>query len=161
MKLISKTKNLYTLRLDSNEEFISSVQNFCASNNIKNGWLEAIGSTKELELAYFNVEKKQYDTKLFTEFLEIIIITGNISRKLLPSSLDGSGLLTHGSQEDLTPKEGLTLHAHGAFSRSDMSLIAGHVKRCVISATAEIILHVGKGEIKREFDDKTGLYLLN
>lgn len=160
MKVINKSNNSYTLRLDPNEEFISSVQNFCASNNIKNGWLEAIGSTKELELAYFNVEKKQYDTKLFTEFLEIIIITGNISRRLLSSNLGGSGFLNQGLQEDPTPKDGLTLHVHGAFSRSDMSLIAGHVKRCVISATAEIILHVGKGEIKREFDDKTGLYLL-
>lgn len=146
MKLINKTKNLYTLRLDPNEEFISSVQDFCSLNNIGNAWLKAIGSVKELELAYFNVEKKDYDTISFNEFLEIVNITGNISRRVLPS---GSAT-----------KEGRTLHAHGIFSRADMATLGGHIMKCVISATAEITLQVGEGEMKRTFDEETGLYLL-
>ena len=150
MELIKKSDNSYILRLDPGEEFISSVQDFCVANNIENGWIQAIGSAKELELAYFNLQNKDYDISAFVEFVEILNITGNIALGVRPSLAAAPG------------PEGLTLrvHAHGVFGRSDMSTIGGHVARCVISATAEIYIGVGEGEIHREFDKETNLHLL-
>ena len=138
MEIVKKENNTYFLRLDPGEEFISSLRDFCVENEIKSGWLEAIGSTKDLELAYFNLDKKDYDTTDFTEFLEILTITGNVALK------DGEPFV----------------HAHGLFGRADMSTIGGHVNRCVISATCEVMLHAGEGEIRRKFDDETNLHLL-
>ncbi|MEX0877850.1 MAG: PPC domain-containing DNA-binding protein [Candidatus Spechtbacterales bacterium] len=138
MELIKKSDNSYILRLDPGEEFISSVQDFCVANKIENGWIQSIGSAKELEIAYFNLDKKDYDTSAFVEFVEILNISGNIAIK------DGKPFC----------------HAHGVFGRSDMSTIGGHVIRCVISATAEVYIGVGEGKIHREFDKETNLYLL-
>ena len=138
MKLINKNKNKYIIRLDNGEEFINSLQNFCEKENIKVGWIQAIGSAQDINLAYFDTNLKDYEIKEFKEFLEIVTITGNIALK----------------------ENKIFLHAHGLFSREDMSIIGGHIHRCVISATCEIVLFIGEGEMKREFDDETGLYLL-
>ncbi|MDX1607724.1 MAG: PPC domain-containing DNA-binding protein [Candidatus Spechtbacterales bacterium] len=138
METIKKENNTYFLRLDPGDEFISSVRDFCIENKINSGWLEAIGSTKDLELAYFNLDKKDYDTTDFAEFLEILTISGNIALK------------------DEKP----FVHAHGLFGRADMSTIGGHVNRCVISATCEVMLHAGEDKMRREFDDETNLHLL-
>ena len=138
MKLINKDKNKYILRLNKGEEFINSIQNFCEKEGIKVGWLAAIGSTQDLDLAYFDTELKEYEIKKFKEFLEIVSITGNITLK----------------------ENKVFCHSHGLFGREDMSIIGGHIHRCVVSATAEVVLFVGENEMKREFDDETGLYLL-
>ncbi len=139
MKLVNQSKDTYILRLDPDEEFIETIQNFCVENNIKSAWLEAVGSTKELELAYFNVDEKEYETESFQEFLEIITITGNIS-----------------------VKEGeVFCHAHGIFGKSDMKSLAGHVNRCIISATGEVMLHKYEGKVERKYDENTGLHLLS
>lgn len=138
MKTIEKSGNSFILRLDAGDEFISAVQDFCAQNDIRAAWLQAIGSTKELELAYFNLEKKDYDTSAFVEFLEVMNITGNVALR------------------DSKP----FCHAHGVFGRADMTTIGGHVVRCVVSATMEISIRVLEGEINREFDEKTNLHLL-
>lgn len=139
MKIINKKDEIYTLRLDTKEELIDTLQNFCEHHGIHFGWFEAIGSTRELQLAYFNVEKMQYVAKDLIEFLEILNITGNIALK-----------------------EGKVFaHAHGIFSRADMSTLGGHVNSCVISQTAEVVLRASIGEVKREFDEEAGLHLLS
>lgn len=139
MEMVNKTRNIYIVRLDPGEELIAAVQDFCTQHGVTSGWLEALGSSQELQLAYFNTEKKEYETKDFREFLEITTITGNIALK------DGKSFC----------------HAHGMFSRADMSTIGGHIMRCVISATCEVRFEVGEGVIKREFDERTGLHLLS
>lgn len=139
MQTIKKSGNLYVLRLEPEEEFISVIQNFCKENGVHSAWLEAVGSTKDLELAYFNLDKKDYDTSVFVEFLEVVNITGNIAL------------------QDNKP----FCHAHGIFSRPDMSTVGGHVVRCVVSATLEVSLRVLEGEMNRKFDEETNLHLLS
>ncbi|MEX2144865.1 MAG: PPC domain-containing DNA-binding protein [Candidatus Spechtbacterales bacterium] len=138
MRLVEKHKNSYILRLDPGEEFISVIENFCAENNIFSGWVQAVGSTKALNLAFYELGEKKYKTSAFNEFLEILSVTGNIAKK------EGK----------------IFVHAHGVFGRSDMSVIGGHIKKCVISATGEIMIHAGKNEMHRELDEETGLHLL-
>lgn len=139
MNTVYKDKNKYILRLDKGEEFINSIQNFCEKEGIKVGWLAAIGSMQDLDLAYFDTELKEYEIKKFKEFLEIVSITGNIALK----------------------EDKVFCHAHGLFSKEDMSVIGGHIHRCVVSSTCEVVIFIGEGELKREFNDETGLYLLS
>ena len=139
MDTIYRDKNKYIFRLDKGEEFINSIQNFCEKENIKAGWLQAIGSLADLDLAYFDTKIKEYEIKNFKEFLEIANITGNIALK-----------------------EGKVFcHAHGLFSREDMDVVGGHIHRCVVSSTCEVVIFTGEGELKREFNDEVGLHLLN
>lgn len=60
----------------------------------------------------------------------------------------------------LTRDEKLTIHIHGTFSKNDLSVIGGHVKELVISATCEVLLIPFEIKLLRAKDDMTGLNLL-
>jgi uncharacterized protein len=138
MKLISQNQDHYTVRLDPDEELIATVQAFCEERGIQHAWLSALGSAKELELAYYDLEHKEYQPVALQERVEIVNITGNIALK------EGKAFC----------------HAHGTFSRADMSTLGGHINRCAISATCEVRLEAGEGEVRRTFDETTGLHIL-
>ena len=114
------------------------VQNVCKDRGISAGWINVLGSSQKLELAYYNLDTKEYETKDFNERLEITTITGNIALK------------------DKEP----FLHIHGTFSDPDMKVIGGHINSCVISATGEVVIHIGEGDMVRLHDEDTGLFLL-
>ena len=145
MELLNKSESFYILRLDPGEELRGEVEKFCKKQGVVAAWMNALGSCKELELAYYNLEKKEYETKNFLEDLEIATIVGNIAIK------DGNPFV----------------HIHGTFSNSEMSVIGGHINRCVVSATCEVSIWPmgatspeGTRRVGRKYDEFTGLYLL-
>lgn len=139
MEIIKRSQNTYILRLAYGEELREQLEKFCAENNIEAAWFNAIGATKEAEIAVYDVKDKKYDTKVFPEMMEIIGIIGDIS--------------IHESKQ--------FMHAHGTFARpSSFEVIGGHIMTCVISATCEIKLEKLEGELTRRHDEFTGLHLL-
>lgn len=138
MELLNKSQSNFILRLDSGEELRNEVEKFCAEQSIGAAWVHALGSTKEVELAFYNLQKKEYETKTFSEDLEIATVVGNIALK------------------DNKP----FLHVHGTFSNSKMNVIGGHINRCVVSATCEVAVWTTEGKVGRKYDELTGLQLL-
>lgn len=139
MEVVSKAKDQYILRLAYGEELRGELEKFCVEKSIKAAWFNAIGATKETEIACYNLSAKKYDTKIFSEMLEVVSVIGDIS-------------LNEGKP---------FMHAHGTFARPQtMEVIGGHIMRCVISATCEIMLWKLDGEMGRKHDEFTGLHLL-
>ncbi|OGZ58438.1 MAG: hypothetical protein A3B96_04310 [Candidatus Spechtbacteria bacterium RIFCSPHIGHO2_02_FULL_43_15b] len=138
MELIKTFQSLHILRLSYGEELREQLEKFCADNNIGAAWINAIGATKELEIGVYNLKEKKYDTKVFSEMLEITSVIGDMSIK------DGKPFL----------------HAHGTFSRPSMEVVGGHIMRCVTSATLEILLNKIEGSMERQHDEFSGLHLL-
>lgn len=138
MELIKETDLFYIIRLKLEEELKQEIENFCEGQNIQAAWMGAIGSSKESNIAYYSLKSKQFSVKEFKEDLEIVGITGNIFIK------DGKPFL----------------HAHGTFSRPSMEVIGGHIMKCVISATCEVLLKKIEGKIERKYDEFTGLHLI-
>lgn len=138
MELLSSSKDLYILRIDPGEEVREEVEKFCGKMNIGAAWVNTLGSCKELELAYYNLGKKEYATKVFSENLEIAAVVGNVAIK------------------DDKP----FMHVHGTFSRASMEVVGGHINRCVVSATCEVAIWVAEGKMGRKYDEFTGLHLL-
>lgn len=139
MELIKQDQNVYILRLAYGEGLRETLESFCAEKKIKAAWLNAIGASKEFEIGCYNLEKKQYDTQIFSGQYEIVGVIGDVSMK------DGMPYL----------------HAHGTFSSpSSMQVVGGHIIKCVISATCEISLRKLDGEMGRKHDEFTGLHLL-
>lgn len=138
MELLSKSESFYILRLDPGEELRSEVEKFSEEHEINAAWVNALGSSKELELAYYNLGEKEYGTKKFSENLEIVSVVGNIALK-----------------EDKP-----FVHIHGTFSNPEMKVIGGHINRCVISATCEVSIWPAEGAMGRKYEDFTGLHLL-
>ena len=126
------------VKINPGEELRDKIEKFCAENNIKTAWINALGSSEELELAYYNLSNKEYETKIFNERLEIVALVGNVALK--------------GDKP--------FAHIHGTFSRPSMEVIGGHINKCVISATCEVSIWPSEKILERKYDGQTGLHLL-
>ncbi len=100
--------------------------------------VEAIGGVRHLELSYFNHQAKKYEEHRYEEFLEVTGIVGNITLK------DGKPFL----------------HAHGTFARRDLSVIGGHIMSATVFPLLEVVITPTENTAIREFDEETGLNLI-
>ncbi len=126
------------IRFDPNEEAVSALTLFVKEKDIRAGWIFAIGSASLVKLSYYSEKKKEYISRTFNEFLEVVGIDGNISWK---------------------EKEPL-LHLHGSFGRTDYRTLSGHIHTLTTTATLEVFIHKIDGELHRVHDTSTGLNLL-
>ena len=138
MKIITHENDTYILRLDKGEEFIETLKNFCVKEGIKAAYFTAIGACENTELAYYDLEKKEYLPKLFPDRMEIVQVTGNVSVM---------------NEEPL-------IHAHGMLGDPEMNIVGGHVNKMIISTIAEVYLKTFTGEIKKAPDSESGLNIL-
>ncbi len=134
MKVVIQDNRRYILRFDRGEEVIAALKQFLADQKITACAFNGLGACSDLELAYFNFSKKEYEKKIFQEDLEIVSLTGN----------GGNG----------------ALHMHGSFGKTDFSLIGGHISKLLVSLTCEIFLIKLEGELKRELNADLNLNLL-
>ena len=138
MKRILQDNNAYVLSGKRGEELLDGIKEFCKEYRIEAASFHAIGAANEVELAYYDLGEKQYVKALFQEDMEIVSLTGNVSKL--------------GSE--------LVVHSHGVFSNKAMETKGGHVNKVVISGACEIILTRLKGKIDRALDEDTGLNLM-
>jgi predicted DNA-binding protein with PD1-like motif len=138
MKLILQDKNYYVLRFDKDEEVFAGLTEFIKQQAIGACVFSAIGACNSVELAFFNAHIKNYRRKPFVDDYEIASLTGNASLK------DGQPVI----------------HAHGAFSSNEFSVIAGHVFKMVVSVTCEVFLTNLEGTMERKPNPDFDLDLL-
>ena len=134
-----KINDTYFIRLDAGEKVLEALKYFCINNKIFCGYFFGIGSLDEAELAHYIVKTKKYTSELFRQPLEIVNLTGNISKM----------------------NNEVYLHCHITLSDVEMNAIAGHLKEGIIGATCEIVLIKLAGEINRKFDNVIGLNLMD
>lgn len=127
------------IRFDKGEEVVAGLQAFLESQGLSACAISAIGSCSSVELGFYNEHLKDYRKKVFLENLEIV-------------SLSGTGGVLDGKP---------VLHLHGAFGRTDFSLIGGHVFQLVPAATCEVVLTKLPGALARALDPNWNLKLLS
>ncbi|MBP9718227.1 DNA-binding protein [Candidatus Gracilibacteria bacterium] len=138
MNIILRDNQHYVLRLTLGEDFMTSVVAFAKEHTITAASFTAIGATQKLTLGYYELQKKTYIDRSFSEDLEIVSITGNIALK------DGAPVI----------------HAHGVFSNQEMQTFGGHIKQLIVGASCEIALTVYNGTIERAMNEEVGLPLM-
>jgi len=138
MKRILQDNNTYVISGKRGEELIGGIKEFCKEYRIEAAFFHVIGAASEVELAWYDLGAKQYVTALFQENLEVVSLTGNVSKL-------GNDLV---------------VHSHGVFSSKTMETKGGHANKIVISGACEIVLTRIEGSLDRVYDDKTGLNLL-
>ena len=138
MKLLLKDGRRFLLRFDLKEEILTSLQNFCLTENIFSAWVSAIGSAERVELGFYNSQKKIYEKLELDEDLEIVSLQGNIAFF----------------------ENKPTCHIHGCFSGKDFMAKSGHVFSVHTSATCEVFLIKLEGKIVREKSENFNLNLL-
>jgi len=107
-------------------------------SNIDSAQIIAIGGFQQATVAYWNRDTKQYEDHELDEQLEVVSLTGTISRV----------------------KDGHKVHAHVTLGRRDLTTIGGHLKRGVVYPTLEMMVIPVEPPLSRERDPATGLDLL-
>ena len=132
-----KFNNSYVIRIDKGEEVIAQLQVLCQKENITLGNISGLGATNYIEVGLFDVSEKKYHKTTIEKPLEITSLVGNISRK----------------------DNEVYLHLHINVSDIDCNTYGGHLNKCIVSATCEIIINEIDGKMERYFDEEIGLNL--
>ncbi|MBO5773259.1 MAG: DNA-binding protein [Clostridia bacterium] len=129
--------NTIVLRAQMGEEIISLLTMLISEENITCGRVSGIGATDKITIGLYNVNTQEYHKDTIEEEMEILSLSGNLTRK------DGAPYV----------------HVHGSFATLDR-VYGGHVNEVWISATAEIIIDVIDLVVDRKIDKETGLNLI-
>ena len=127
-------------RIFEDEDLLEGIKERVKESKVKAGLLFLIGSLKEACLGFY--EEGEYKRIEVKKPLEIASCMGNISVK------------ENGE---------LVIHAHMVVSDKSGNAYGGHLlKGCKVAATAELMLiETLEVDLKRKFEDKYRLYLLN
>lgn len=125
----------FIVRLDPQDEIISSLKQFCQENKIKVGVITGIGSVSKVSLKFFRKETKEFVEKTFEEEFEVTSLLGNVT--------------TMGGET--------YIHVHITLSDQEFKCFGGHLSEGYVGATCEIIIDQVDGEVERELSDEIGL----
>ena len=129
----------YVLRLDPGDEVVDCLTRLAKEEEVGLACITGLGAAKDVTVGLFRVEEKKLYGKRCEGEYEVSALVGNITRK------EGEPYL----------------HLHITFGDpAKGEVYAGHLTRCVISATAEIFVQVWDGQAGRKFSGEVGLNLL-
>lgn len=126
------------VRLEVGEEVVASLAEITEREGVTFAEVSGIGAVDEFCVSVFDVKAKKYFDNDFREPLEIVSMSGTVTEQ------NGKPYL----------------HLHASAGRADGSVVGGHLKRAVVSATCEIVLHTVYGRVPRFYDERTGLNLM-
>lgn len=132
------TGNVLVIRLERGEEIVSSLLACAAQQGIRAGSVSGIGAISGAVIGFFNPDSKSYREIAFSEPLEILSLTGNLSTK------EGAPYA----------------HLHVSLGRENGEAVGGHLVSATVSATAELFLQPLNGTLIRTFSEEIGLNLL-
>ncbi len=132
--------NGHFLTLSRGEEVTSSIQEFCESQKMHWALIQAIGAVEDVEIGYYDAPSREYVFIQDDGPFEVASLSGNVAE------LD----------------EEPVVHLHAVLSRADRTLgcIGGHLRSARVSLTLEVCLWEVSQPLVREFDDETGLDLI-
>jgi len=103
------------------------------------GSLTGLGGVKEVQLAYFDLDRSEYLPIRVPGIVELVSLTGNLA-------------LVNGEP---------FWHLHAAVSDRNGNVTAGHLSSLEVAITVECWLDVSTTPVSRARDPKTGLNLLD
>lgn len=130
----------YLLRLKRGEGLKACLDKFMAEKKITGAWLNGIGASSKLTLGTYTNATKDYNWQEFNDPLEITSLVGNLAANQAGEMM---------------------FHVHGTFAGPDFKTISGHVKDLTVNATLELFIHPTNQPLERQFNDDTGLQLLD
>ncbi|MHC4958584.1 MAG: PPC domain-containing DNA-binding protein [Planctomycetota bacterium] len=104
--------------LASGEEIIASLLEAARAHNIDAGFLTGLGATSEVEIAFFDPERKEYLPRTFREPMEIGSMVGNFSKL----------------------EDEAHVHVHVTVSGPELIAFTGHLNRGVVGTACEIYI---------------------
>lgn len=125
----------YLVSIAPNEDIVASLTEFVKEQKIASGYIIGIGAIKSCRLAHYSVSTKKYTERKSKKPLEILNITGIITKD--------------------------KVHIHGVFGNQLFRGSGGHLTKAIVSAACEVIVVAAKEEVGRKYNDEIGLELIN
>lgn len=127
--------NTIIARMDKGEEILEQLEKIARKENIRLASVSALGATNDMTVGVFRTQEKKYYANHFTGDMEIVSLTGTVS----------------------TMAGNYYAHLHMSAGDAQGHVFGGHLNKCVISATCEMVIQVINGEVDREFNETVGL----
>jgi hypothetical protein len=123
--------------LQRGDDLLECLKKLAGDTNLRAGFFTGLGAVCDVQIAYWDMERREYLRTDLEGDQEIGVLTGNITQ------LDGQPFV----------------HAHAVLSGDDFLARTGHVMRARVSVTVEIFVHDFGGAIHRGMDPGIGLNL--
>ena len=120
--------------LGPGEEILASLLEVARAHKIAGGTVVGLGSTSEVEIAFFDPEKKEYLPRTFSEPMEIGNLVGNFSRL----------------------EDEPHVHVHVTVAGPEMIAFSGHLNRGVVGTACELYIRKLPRAVTRVKDSAGG-----
>lgn len=133
-----EARRVFCGKLKHGGDLLTELEAFCVQENIKFGWIHAIGAVSKARIGFYDQQTKIYKFLEIDRNLEIANLAGNVSIK------DGRQMV----------------HAHVALSDEEGKSYGGHLAQGTIVFACEFVITEYEGaDFVREHDQTTGLGL--
>jgi predicted DNA-binding protein with PD1-like motif len=138
-RLLEEQPRTYVLIFDTGDELAAGLRRFASEQKMAGSSFKAIGAFSSVKLAWFNWEKKKYETSVsLDEQLELLSLIGDVAQK------DGE------------PQ----VHAHAVVGRRDGRAYGGHLMEATVRPTCEVILTESPSKLLKQIDPESGIALI-
>jgi len=129
------SKDTHLIFVEKGEEIMSTITEYCQTNDIENGSISGIGAVDKSIIGAFDTSTKAYVKVDFPQAMELVSFVGNI-----------------------TMKDGIPfVHAHAVLGNHGMQVVGGHVFEMRVAVVGEFVVQKADTGIRRELDPKIGL----
>ena len=125
--------------LETGDEVMASLARLAEQERLSAAQITGIGAFSRALIAYFDWERKEYETIAVDEQVEVASLIGDIA---------------------LDEKGAPALHVHLVLGRRDGSALAGHLAKAHVRPTLEVVLTETPAHLRRVKDPNTGLALI-
>ena len=136
--LQNENQRTFVIVFETGDEVINGLLEFAKQNQINSGFFTGLGAFERVTVAFYDLEKKEYQHIPINEQTEVMSLVGNI-------------VLYEGE-----PK----LHAHVVVGKRDGTAHGGHLISARVRPTLEIWLTASPQIIERKMNEEVGLPLI-
>lgn len=125
-------------RIDRGEEVLEQIRAICAAEKVTLGHITALGATEDFTIGVYDLESQSYRMQHITTFHEILSINGTVN------TMNGEHYC----------------HVHITAADTNGRAVGGHLNRCVIGITCELVLTVVEGMVDRKRNEALGFNMM-
>ena len=132
-----KVDNKIFISIDKGELVNQKLLEVAEKENLKSGWINGLGAISDVEIGYWDIEKKKYVKKNFDSDYELLSLIGNVS-------------LVNNNP---------FIHTHISFSNTEFKVFGGHLFDAKVIAAAEFCIFISDYHLHRKLNCNIGLSL--
>ncbi len=125
------------ISIDKGEFVNQKLLEVAEKENLKSGWINGLGAISNIEIGYWDIEKKVYVKQEFGSDYELLSLIGNVSL------VDNKPFI----------------HTHISFSDTEFKVFGGHLFDAKVIAAAEFCIFMSDYHLHRELNCNIGLSL--